>query len=197
MTSIQIEYWKNMENQRHNTTMERLTGESQSEIARHNVRSEEIGFLQAQASSLAAQAAMKQAEIQYRLSQLQEIKTQYERDVARYQMSYLRAQTETQKSITSLNEAKTYQQQLESGVYAKYGAYTAASNLYYQKQQYNESVARTEYLKEQAKTEAYKRWQYATSSAKSGVDAWNNLWKSNYRKKKDEDILSEYFGLFG
>lgn len=175
MTSIQIEYWKNMEAQRHNLAMEKLTGEAQSEVARHNVQAERIGYAQASASYLQAQAAQRNAEINYRLSQLQELKTQYERQVAYHQMSLIDAQARNQNSQAGYNMAKTAQQELETGVYSMYGTMQAAAQLSLTTQEYYRSSAQTDLYRAEAASEPWKRAQYATGAVEKGVNVITSL----------------------
>lgn len=54
MTANQINYWKLQEDKRHNATTE-------VELKRHNLNTEQVGYLQAQASARQAQAASSQA----------------------------------------------------------------------------------------------------------------------------------------
>lgn len=187
MTSIQIEYWKNMENKRHNFQMEKLTGEAQAEVARHNVQAERIGYAQASASYMQAQAAQRNAEINYRLSQLQELKYQYERQIAYHQMSLMDAQARNQNSQSGYNMARTAQQELETGVYSMYGAMQSAAQLSLTTQDYYRSSAQTDLYRAEAATEPYKRVQYVFNSANQGVSAFKSLFGD---KTNSKGILS-------
>lgn len=190
MTNLQVEYWKNEEARRHNLVLERLTGEQQAEVARHNVQQESIGYAQASASALQAQAAMKQAEIQYRLSQLRELETQSQLSLNMYHMNTLQSQAELNRANAGLSSARTAQQELESGVYTMYGPMLASADLSFRTQQYYESSARTKYLTEQAETEAYKRAQMVTQSVENGVNTLNTL----FGKKDNKFSLKHIFG---
>lgn len=189
MTSIQVEYWKNEEARRHNLNIERLTGEQQAELARHNYQQEQIGYAQASASALQAQAAMKQADIQYRLSQLQELRTQSDISLNMYHMNLMRSQAEYNAANTGYVKARTYQQELESGVYGMFGSQLAAADLSYRTQQYYESSARTENLRSLSETEKYKRAQLAGDAIKSGISALDTLFGSN----KDKSLFKRFF----
>lgn len=191
MTNLQVEYWKNEEARRHNLVLERLTGEQQAEVVRHNVRQESIGFAQASASALQAQAAMKQAEIQYRLSQLKELETQSQLSLNMYHMDLFKAQAEYQRANVDYTAARTEQQRLESGVYSMYGPMLAAADLSSRTQQYYESSARTKYLTEQAETEAYRRAQLVTQAVQNGVNSVTTLFGN-----KSKDNKSSIFRLF-
>lgn len=57
MTSLQVNYFKYMEEKRHNWATEQ-------ESQRHNVQSENVGFMQAQAAQSSAYAANRQAAVQ-------------------------------------------------------------------------------------------------------------------------------------
>lgn len=183
MTSLQIEYWKNRESQRHNIQMENLTGQQNAETAKHNRESERIGYAQAAAAQAQASAAMRQAEIQYRLSQLQELRTEYDVQIAKHQMQLIDAQAAYQRSSTALNYAKQAQQELETGVYSIYGSLAAAADLSYKTQQYYQSQAHTELMREQATTENYRRIQYVTQSAQQGVSTIQSVLQL-FKKKK-------------
>lgn len=189
MTSIQVEYWKNEETKRHNLIMERLTGEQQTELARHNYQQEQIGYAQAASSAVQAQAAMKQADIQYRLSQLQELRTQSDVSLNLYHMNLMRSQAEYNAANTGYVKARTYQQELESGVYGMFGSQLAAADLSYRTQQYYESSARTENLRALTETEKYKRAQYAGQAINSGVNALDTL----FGRDKDSSVFSKFF----
>lgn len=187
MTSIQIEYWKNMEAKRHNYQMEKLTGEAQAEVARHNVQAERIGYAQASASYLQAQAAQRNAEINYRLSQLQELKYQYERQIAYHQMSLIDAQARNQNSQADYNMARVAQQELETGVYSMYGTMQAAAQLSLTTQDYYKSSAQTELYRAEAASEPYKRVKYVTDAAEQSVGVLKTLFGD---KAKGKGILS-------
>lgn len=189
MTSIQVEFWKNEEARRHNLNMERLTGEQQQELARHNYQQEQIGYAQASASALQAQAAMKQADIQYRLSQLQELRTQSDISLNMYHMNLMASQVDYNKANAGYVRARTAQQELETGVYSMYGPQLAAADLSYRTQQYYESASRTENLKAQTETEKYKRAQYLGQTVNSGVNALDTL----FGTKKDSSLFQKFF----
>lgn len=187
MTSIQIEYWKNMENKRHNFQMEKLTGEAQAEVARHNVQSERIGYAQASASYMQAQAAQRNAEINYGLYRLQQLKYEYEKQIAQHQMSLIDAQARNQSSQADYNMAKSAQQELETGVYSMYGPLQAAAQLSLTTQDYYRSSAQTELYRAEAGTEPYKRIQYITSAANQGISVITSVFGD---KAKQKGILS-------
>lgn len=109
MTNLQIEYWKNRENVRHNMAMERLTGEAQSEQARHNVESERVGYAQAYAAQLQAENAARLGYLQFQL--------------ASYERKKLNAEA-------NLTQAKAEYQTLQNSVYKKYGEGMYTSQLY-------------------------------------------------------------------
>jgi hypothetical protein len=154
MTSIQVEYWKNMENKRHNYRMEALTGEAQAEVARHNVQQEQIGYAQARAAQAQAWASQQNAETNRKLYELQQIRTEFDRQIAQHQMYLLDAQEKKTYAERDLTQAKATYQQYENDVYKLY--------------RYNDAYARLE------NTKADTALKYAQIS-KQGTSSWTDV----------------------
>lgn len=131
MTSIQVDYWKNREAERHNMVMERLTGESQAEVVRHNIQQERIGYAQAAAAQAQAWASQYNAETNRKLYELQQIRTDFDKQIAQHQMSLYSAQEKKTLAERDLTQGKAYHQDMENDVYKLYrynNAYASLEN---------------------------------------------------------------------
>lgn len=96
MTTNQINYFKVKEDQRHNLEMENLTGQQNAEVARSNLEKERQNLLA-----------------------LQETAT-HNRNTEALTRSDQAIKSEYNRSVQSLNEAKTVSQQLNNALDAKY-----------------------------------------------------------------------------
>lgn len=153
MTSIQVEYWKNFETQRHNLEMERLGKSEFGEAVRHNKQAEAIGFAQAAAAQWQARVAEFRAQTDQAYYRLAETKQNYEIALLNTQAQVQRTQAKLNEANASLANARAFQQELESGVYQQYGEDQARAN-------YHGTVAKT-----------YDTWaHFGNLVAKTGTD---------------------------
>jgi cell division septum initiation protein DivIVA len=114
MTSIQVEYWKLRENERHNMAVESLERSAQGENIRHNYASEAIGRAQAAAAQAQAAVARYRADIEQQYYTLAQSKLPYE-------LAQIAAGTRNVESQAALNYARADQQRAETRVYNMYG----------------------------------------------------------------------------
>lgn len=112
MTVNQLTYLRDLETQRHNLEMEKITRQ-------HNVAEEEIGRLQAYASQTAAAASYYQAQIAEKRYELDTLYYNKAAIMQKYQIDYTRAQTGYVVAQRKYTEARTAGQivQNQSDVY--------------------------------------------------------------------------------
>jgi len=121
MTSIQLEWWKLKESERHNLAMESQAKSELHEATRHNVASEAIGRAQAGAAQWQARIAELRAGIEQDYLAIAQRKVPYETSLLGAQTELNLANARLAEENAAYTRAKSTYQNMQNSVYALYG----------------------------------------------------------------------------